>query len=238
MPLDITCASNSTELFATLQGIDISVPRRIDGRSTDQTETQTIARLLSTLAMVGRLAFPLSVTHRDRPDILVQAGNAKIGVEITEAIPQQYAGYCALAEREFPGVLLEPAHFRWGAPSLTVGQMRELLRQSQLTSDDGWVGDYPEQEWALSIQSAIDTKLAKLTRTGFAKFDQNWLAVYDNLPNFDIDLAKAIGFLHPLLKDRWPKKPGFDVLFVEHGSIIARITAEDSEHLVLNDLWK
>ena len=237
MPLNITSVLNSTELFTTLRGVDIFVPGRTDGRTTDHAEMWTIARLLSTLAKVERLAFPLSVTHQDRPDILVQPGNAKIGVEITEAISKEYAAYCALAEREFPDVFLEPAHFRWDEPSLTAEQMRNLLRQSQLTSP-GWMGDRPEQEWALFIQSVVDAKLAKLAHADFTKFDQNWLAIYDNLPLPNIHLGKAITFLRPLLRDRWLRKPGFDVLFVEHGPVIARITAEDSEHLALHDLWK
>jgi len=237
MPLNISSAPNSNDLFAALRCVDISVPARIDGRTTDHTETWTIARLLSTLAKADRLAFPLSVIHRDRPDSLVESGDAKIGVEITEAISQQYASYCALAEREFPDVFLEPAHFRWGAPSMTVEQMRTLLRQSQLSSA-GWAGDRPEQEWALFIQGVVDTKLAKLGRADYAKFDQNWLAVYDNLPLPNIHLAKAITFLRPLLQDRWYQTPSFDVLFIEHGPVVARITAEDSEHLILNDLWE
>jgi hypothetical protein len=237
MPLNITAVATPDELFAKLRRIHISVPGRIDGRATDHTETWTIARLLSTLAKADRLAFPLSVLHRDRPDSLVQLGNTMIGVEITEAISQQYAAYCALAKREFPGVFLESAHFHWGAPNMSNAQMRDLLRQSQLSSD-GWAGDRPEREWALFIQSVVETKLAKLARPDFPKFDQNWLAIYDNLPLPNINLAKAIAFLHPLLQEFWPRIPSFDVLFVEHGLVLARITAGGSEHLMLNDLWE
>jgi hypothetical protein len=236
MSLNIPAVESSLELLTVLRGVDLSVPRRIDGRTTDHTETWTIVRLLSTLANSDRIAFPLAVTHRDRPDILIQFGTQKIGIEITEAVSKQYAAYCALAEREFPDVFLEPAHFRWGAPSLSAEQMRALLRQSQLTSD-GWVGDRPEQEWALFVQSVVDAKLAKLARPDFEKFGQNWLAVYDNLPLPNVHLAKAIEFLRPLLQDRWASDPCFYALFIEHGPVIACITPEGSEHLPLNDLW-
>lgn len=237
MPVNIPTALNPDDLVAALRKIDISVPARTDGRTTDHTETWTISRLLSTVTKCGLLAFPLSVTHRDRPDSLVHSKDREIGVEITEAISQQYAAYCALAEREFPEVFLEPAHFRWGAPAMTVDDMRSLLRQSQLSSE-GWAGDLPEQEWALFIQSVVDTKLAKLARPDFAKFDQNWLAVYDNLPLPNIHLNKAIGYLLPLLQDRWGRRPSFDTLFVEHGPVIARITPSGAEHLTLDDLWE
>ncbi|HWA13447.1 MAG TPA: hypothetical protein VHA15_10180 [Burkholderiales bacterium] len=237
MPVDILSVVDRSELFATLSGIDISVPGRVDGRTTDHAETWTIAHLLSTLGKADHLAFPLSCTHRDRPDSLVESGNVKIGIEITEAISQQYAAFSALAEREFPDALLEPAHFRWGAPNKSVEEMRGLLRQGQLSSS-GWVGDRAEQEWALFLQSVIDTKLAKLARADFAKFDKNWLAIYDNLPMPHIDLAKAIAYLRPLLQDRWSRNPCFDGLFVEHGPVIAWITPTGSENLMLNDLWE
>lgn len=237
MPVNIPTALNADDLAAALRKIDISVPARTDGRTTDHTETWTISRLLSTATKCGLLEFPLSVTHRDRPDSLVHSKDREIGVEITEAITQQYAAYCALAEREFSEVFLEPAYFRWGAPAMTVNDMRSLLRQSQLSSD-GWVGDRPEQEWALFIQSVVDMKLAKLACSDFSKFDQNWLAVYDNLPLPNIHLSKAIGYLLPLLQNRWGRRPSFDTLFVEHGPVIARITPSGAELLTLDDLWE
>jgi hypothetical protein len=237
MTVNIPPTPTSDALFALLSEIDLSVPGRTDGRTTDHVETWTICRLLSTLAAAGVLTFPVSATHRDRPDLLIKDGSKTIGVEITEAISQQYARYCALAEREFPEVFLEPAHFRWDSPERTVEEMRTLLRQTQLTSE-GWVGDHPEKEWALFMQSVVDNKLKKLARPDFAKFDQNWLSIYDNLPMPHIYLSNAIGFLQPLLEDRWARIPGFDTLFIEHGPVIARITATGSDHLLLNDLWQ
>lgn len=237
MALNIASSPSVDHLLAALREVDISVPGRICGRTTEHTERWTIARLLSSLAKAGGLEFPLTVVHRDRPDMLLEAEATKIGVEITEAISQQYAAYCALAEREFPNVFLEPAHFRWGAPDMSTEQMRDLLSQSQLSSD-GWAGDRPEEEWALFIQSIVDTKLTKLARSDFTKFDQNWLAVYDNLPLPNIHLGKAISMLRPLLHDRWSRDPSFSTLFLEHGPVIARITAEGSEHLLVNDVWE
>lgn len=236
MRLNIASVSDPTQLLATLREFDISVPGRIYGRTTDHTETWTIARLLSSLAATDLLGFPLTVAHQDRPDIVVKSKDTNIGVEVTEAISQQYAAYCALAEREFPNAFLEPAHFRWGAQDMSVQKMRELLSQSHLNSD-GWAGDRPEQEWALFMLSIVDTKLTKLARGDFAKFDQNWLAVYDNLPLPNIHLGKAISMLRPLLQDRWSTNTSFDMLFIEHGPVIAWITAERSEHLALNDVW-
>jgi hypothetical protein len=229
-------AANSDALCASLRRVNITVPARTAGRTTRHTETWTISHLLATLAVAGRLSYPLSAYRRDKPDILLNNAGVEIGVEITEAISRQYAAYCALAEREFPGVFLGPAHFCWGAPDLSVDDMRALLRESQLTSD-GWIGERPEQEWALFIQSVFDTKLTKLQRADFIKYTRNWLSVYDNLPLPNIDLEKAVTFLRPLIRDYWMRTPSFDALFVEHGAVVVAITADRAEHLMLNDLW-
>lgn len=237
MPVNIPLTSSLDALFEILSATDLTVPGRTEGRTTDHTETWTICRLVSTLAKAELLTLPISVGHRDRPDFLIQDERRMIGVEVTEAISQQYAAYCALAEREFPDALLEMANFRWDSPNRTVEEMRALLRQNQLTSD-GWAGNDPEREWALFIKGAVDVKLKKLAHPGFMKFEHNWLSIYDNLPMPNIHLADAINFLRPLLASCWSRNPSFDKIFIEHGPVIACITSNGSDHLILKDLWE
>lgn len=236
MSLNVVSAGTSHDLLATLRATDISVPLRTDGRKTDHTETWVAARLLSTLTAATHISFPVAIVHREKPDFLCHFGASEIGIEVTEAVSKSYAAYCALAEREFPGVFLDPGHFRWGEPDMPVGQMRKLLRENRLTSE-GWAGDRPEQEWALFIQSAIAVKAAKLARPDFDKFEQNWLAIYDNLPLPHVYLAKAVEFLMPLLHEGWTRQPRFDAIFIEHGPVIVRVTQTGSKHLRVNDLW-
>lgn len=118
--MNIQGATCKAELCAALMRADISVPARTTGRKKSHREIYTIGHLLSTLSDRGQFSYPLSVTHRDKPDFLLEMDASKIGVEVTEAISQEYAAYCALAARQFPGTLLEPAHFRWETPTLTV----------------------------------------------------------------------------------------------------------------------
>jgi hypothetical protein len=236
MPVAILSAANSAELQSVLQSVDISVPLRTEGRTTEHTETWAICRLLSTLVESNLVTYPASVRHRDRPDFLLQFGEMQVGVEVTEAISQQYAAYSALAEREFPDVFLEPGHFRWGAPKLTTDEMRSLLRQDQLSSSP-WVGDRAEREWALYIQSVVESKLAKLAKPGFSHFSENWLAIYDNLPLCHIDLEKALSFLQPALAAFWSRSPTFAAVYVEHGPVIVRLSRSEMRHLLLCDLW-
>lgn len=233
---NISTATTKNDLISSLRCFDITVPLRTEGRTTHHAERWSICRLISTLAENEYLSYPASLTHRDRPDFLLECNETKIGIEATEAISEQYASYVALAEREFPDSFLELGHFRWGSPKLSTEKMRELLRQEHLTSPP-WVGDRPEREWALYFQSVIEVKLLKLAKPGFEKFHENWLDIYDNLGLPQIHLEKAIGFLIPELERVWTSTPGFHAIYIEHQSIIVKITPNETIYLVLHDLW-
>lgn len=233
---DIPTAATKNDLISILGSFDITVPLRTEGRKTPHVERWTICRLLSTLAENELLCYPVALTHRDRPDFLLQCHEAKIGIELTEASSEQYAAYSALAEHEFPDSLLEPGHFRWGAPKRTIEEMRELLRQEQLTSPP-WGGDHAEREWALYFQSVVETKLLKLAKLGFETFHENWLVIYDNLPLQHIHLEKAIGFLLPELGRTWASTPGFSAIYIEHGDFFVNLTPNETIYMTLHDLW-
>lgn len=233
---DIAPVTDSAVLRGTLQAIDITVPLRTEGRKTCHTERWVICRLLSTLDKHGRLAFPVSVAHRDKPDFLVTQASRKVGVEATEAISEQYAAYSALAEREFPDVLLEPGHFRWGSLQKSVEEMREILRRERLSAPP-WVGDRPEQEWTQYMDSIVRTKTEKLKQADYVKFDETWLAIYDNLPLPNVHLQQASLKLLPLISDVWASSPAFERIYIERGPVILQIQRGGTEHLVIEDLW-
>lgn len=237
MSLNIPCVFRQRKLQEILAKTDISVSARTKGRNNDQTENWVMCRLLSTLAHHQKLKMPVRVVHRDRPDFFLRQRCTGIGAEVTEAIPQEFAAFCALQEREFPGKWIEPAHFRLFSPKMTTNEMRQLLRQTKLTSD-GWAGDSPEREWAVFMELAIDKKAENLKKQGYEKFKYNWLAIYDNLPYHAIHLGDAIKNLKPILENRWQVKPFFDVIFIEHGPVIAKITKSGTQHFKLNDLWE
>ena len=236
MSVVISSAANSTELQSVLKSIDISVPLRTEKRLSEHTETWAICRLMATLVESNLVTYPVSIQHRERPDFLLQFGETQIGVEVTEAISEQYAEYSALAQHEFPDAFLEAGCFRWGAPKLTTDEIRSRLRQDQLTSSP-WVGDRAEREWALNIQSVVKSKLVKLANPEFSHFSENWLSIYDNLPLCHIDLEKALSFLRPALAAFWSLSPTFSTVYVEHGSVIVRLSRSEVHHLLLCDLW-
>jgi hypothetical protein len=236
LAIDIRGVSSREELCAALQCVDIAVPERTKGRTTQHTETWTLCRLLSTLANARHLSYPLSISHRDRPDFLIEAAGVRIGVEVTEATSGEWAHAQAIAENEERIAWLEPQHFSGGVSRRPRKEILQLLRQDKLTSD-GWAGDQMEREWVCFMQRSFDDKLVKLARPEFDKFDENWLCIYDNTPSGGIHIDKAINFLQACLADAWHCVPTFDVLFIESGSAICRITSTDAEQLAVHDLW-
>ena len=106
-------ASSQSELISILSEIDINVPLRTKGRTTDHCENFSICLLLATLAESKSLSFPLRLEHKDKPDFRLFYGKNSIGIEVTEAIPEELASAEALAEKEFPEKFLDLGYYKW-----------------------------------------------------------------------------------------------------------------------------
>ncbi|NUY03546.1 hypothetical protein [Paraburkholderia youngii] len=207
---------------------------RTEGRTTEDTELWTICRLLATLNQQGRLHFPLKIEHGDRPDFELVQGNNSTGIEITEAISQSYSACLALAERIKPDAVIDMSLFRPDSPRKTTQELREIIAASSLTGS-GWPGSLAEEDWATFIAGDISGKHAKLV--GYRQFPVNWLAIYDNLPLPNVNLADAIAHLAPKIAPLWGRKPCFDTVFIERGPVIVELTRSKSTHHILVDLW-
>lgn len=232
-------ASNVEDLLKQLQGIDISVPPRSEGRDTrEHVEPAIACHLVATLAGASLIAFPFTLNKRDRdrsPDFLMTLGDTRVvGLEVTEAIPPTWGKFAALRDREFPDELIEPGHFRFGECPPDTARMRELLQERRFTARP-YVGNEMEQEWAQFVLQAIKRKLAKLANEEFAKFDENWLAIYGNVPLSAN--ADAVRRLPPLVDEVWTMVPRFDTIFVECGGRILKLTESGLRQFDLNNLW-
>lgn len=187
---------NEKELKMRLAALDLTVPPRSEGRTKEQTERYAAAHLLATLQS-QRLSFPLKLEHRDRPDFLLSMGKDSIGVEHTEAVPQNEAHASVLrATCHGPDV-----HFIHrsvpGEPKIRAKQLLSMIQTNE--PGDGWVGDSAEREWAEAMAHCANEKLVKTRAPGFQKFNKNWLMIYDNWPLPHIDTSKAAAFLAGLL---------------------------------------
>lgn len=111
--MDIT-ATNKSQLIETLRKTDISVPPRGLERTKHHIERWSIARVLSSLAESGDLAYPLSTKKCERPDYLVSQGAKLTGFEITTAINPQYLQAQSLPEAKEEQSIVDAGHFKWG----------------------------------------------------------------------------------------------------------------------------
>ena len=103
-------ANMNEELLAVLRSIDISVPPKNAGRMTEHCETWSICRLLATLAKHNRIKFPIQLTKRERPDFLLKSADRYIGIEVTEAINEEYAKATTLPEAYEDGTVITPRY--------------------------------------------------------------------------------------------------------------------------------
>ena len=183
------------------------------------------------------MAYPLTAVHRDAPDFLLTMNACEIGVEVTEATSTEYAAYCALAEHEFPNSLLEPALFRPNTPKRGKAELRAILAGRRLVSS-GWGGDSAEREWAEGITARVTAKLDALGRPDFARFRENWLLVYDNLPLPALHMSVAVSALQTALAPTWSKQPHFTHVFVLSGASLIELTCDATRALAVIDVWR
>lgn len=187
---------SAEKLTEVVRGIDIAVPLRSEGRLNDHTERYCMARLLFNLQSC-RLRFPLQLQHTDRPDFVLSMADSIIGIEHSEAVPQNYAKAGALREQGHGPDMYFAVRAAPGEPEKARAQIIKEIEAN--APGDGWHGDSVEREWADAMLFFIKKKIEKTQRNGFARHPHNWLLLYDNWPGPSCDLEKAIAILQPRL---------------------------------------
>lgn len=218
---EILHANSTDELKRNLAQLDISVPERSEGRRNHHTERYCVAHLLATISP-SRLSFPLILTHDDKPDFVLSMPTDRVGIEHTEAVPENVARAQFLREKGHgPEVHFIP-HASPGEPRKTADQLREEIKSDD--PGDGWVGDSAEREWADAMMHHVKEKMVKAAAVDFQRHSANWLLVYDNWPLPAVKIAKAAAFLAPLLKDA-DAFSIFDTIFVLNDSQMCEFRA-------------
>jgi len=162
---------NNEQPLKILSEISVEVPGRSQGRRTEHTERWSMSYLLATLSAINTLTFPLSLTHVDKPDFILNLNESLTGIEVTESIPSDYAKCCAIAEHEKPDAAIDISLFKRDSPSKTTQELKNIIHSSELTGD-GWSGQSAENDWALFINDAISIKLHKLNNAGYLEFTE------------------------------------------------------------------
>jgi hypothetical protein len=232
----VSLAANAyNDLLAKLRAIEITVPTRNQGRTTGQCERWSICRFLATYAETKLIQYPMRVEKRERPDFLLSLPSTRIGIEVTEAVPRDWAWANArrggLIDSNF--IFLQCFH-----PGESQRSQREIDNIARgANRGDGWVGDAPEKEWAKVMVHFSLQKANKFLKSGYERFDVNWLLIYDNWPLPAVEDLKAAGYFVQRLGNLDTPLP-FDSIFVERKNSIWHFKVPAYGRQPIRDLWE
>ncbi|BBN87054.1 hypothetical protein [Azospira sp. I09] len=227
-------AQSAAELLQQLREIDISVPLRTEGRTTEHCERWSICRFLASYAESSLINYPLRLQKRERPDFLLEIPFGSVGIEITEAVPPDFAWADAKREELNYDTLTFIHRFEPGEPRRSKEEIDRIARGA--TWGDVWAGDAPEREWADAMLHFARRKAEALAKTGFERFPADWLLIYDNWPLPAVDDSKAAAYFMELLCTQ-PGPLPFDRIFVECKRSIWQFQIPRHAPQPILDLW-
>ncbi|MCY4314078.1 MAG: hypothetical protein OXD44_10400 [Gammaproteobacteria bacterium] len=191
-PLDDLFAEDSDDLRVKLNQIDVSIPPRTQGRTSQHREAWVARHFLETIADTDLLEYPIHIKHQDRPDFLLSSQDSTTGVEITIAEHVNHARAEALSEH------MEKNNDRGLSDCMYVPvyhpHEKKLPKQEILKSATGEMS-YPamgrelEDNWIDAMMDSVKKKDSKFKSSGFKKHDRNWLLIYDNWSPFPSGLG-------------------------------------------------
>ena len=192
-------AASAEEFKAALAAIDIHVPPRIKGRKKDQAERYSIAHLLASLPS-DYIFYPVNLTHQERPDFFLQMANLDVGIEHVEAVPENHVRASIFRQKgDGPQVHLLEKHLPGELRRSKNAILNDIIRDK---ASPPWVGNEVEVEWARVMLHFIDSKVQIINKSGFTKFEENWLLIYNNWPLPRVHHEEAC----LLLTDSFPNK--------------------------------
>ena len=234
--LDPISATSREDLLVALRSIDISVPPLgIKGRQKWHCERSLVCRWLSTYSESWHCAYPLMVTHRDKPDFSIKVSDKTIGVECTEAVTQDYAHVSAIIEGQDIDNVIDISLFKWDQTK-SDDEKYEIATQINF-SGRPWDGDSVEKEWAQAMMDVVEKKTGDLRANEFEKYRENILLIYDNFPLPKMNKELASDYFNSKLKEYWRSGLIYDYIFVESGNVILEFNSSGFKKNHLNDLW-
>jgi hypothetical protein len=227
-------AQSAVELLQQLSAIDITVPLRTEWRTTEHCERWSICRFLATYVETKLVDYPLRLEKRERPDYLLRLPSGNIGIEITEAVPPDWAWLDARREKLNYDNLIFLHRFRSGEPQRCREEIDRIARGGSWGS--GWAGNAPEREWAEVMIHFSLQKAETLAKPGFERFAADWLLIYDNWPLPAVDDPKAASYFMERLSALGAPLP-FDRIFVECERSIWQFQVPKYLPQPIRDVW-
>jgi len=219
------------DLLSIIQALP-EVPGRDEGRLRGvRGEAWILARYLAAAVHAGVLVVPLRVLRRESPDIQLELDSGVRGIEITEAIDQNYSEALAVADSH--GYISRPEALKFIEDSRSGALSREDAKarvhhigtnSSLLTplEGDGFGRRRSVALWTDLLVRRVVDKCDKATRGHYAEFDRTDLLVYDNTM-LDVDLKTCMDALVQQLPSGCP----FHTLSILTGAIVAVLSPRD-----------
>jgi hypothetical protein len=157
-----------------------------------------------------------------------------VGIELTEAVPPDWAWASAHRERENYDKAVSLQRFRPGEPRRSVAEIDSIARGAHF--GDIWEGDAPEGEWAEVMTHFSLQKSERFSTPGFKRFESNWLLIYKNWPLPAVDEPEAAAHFSRRLCSLEEPLP-FDRVFVECFRSIWQFRGTEHSAQALRDLW-
>ena len=133
-------AESEEHLRDALAAMDVRVQRRGQGRTKVQTERFSIAHLMSSLPQ-SYLDFPLTLEHGDRPDFVLCMPTVWVGIEITEAVPENEARATVMRQSGIGPNVHMLRRARPGEPPRSNETLRDEIEGDR--SSEPWMGNEP-----------------------------------------------------------------------------------------------
>ncbi len=190
--------------------------------------------MLSALVGKNRISYPLCLIKRERPDFLLTLDTEQIGIEHTEAVPQNEAHRTVLRDKVNGPDVYFISHHQPGEPKKTAKELIEEIEANH--AYEGWTGDSVEREWANAMFHFIEQKVETLLKEGFKRFDQDWLLIYDNWSLPVLDRHKAAPFQMNLVTGSEVLNE-FKRIYIITGQFLCEIASTGIQFYGINDLW-
>jgi hypothetical protein len=168
-------------------------------------EQLQMTRLLEALATTNLMEFPLSIKHtgpKAVPDFQLQAGQRRIGLEITKIAVAAVEHARALQRKGLARSIGISSLYREQPNRRT---RREVLDEALLMSpfaDPVSIEEY-EQIWLERAREALTEKTRSIYGTEFQRGDEDWLLLWDRLGTTDWQLNVRLQALRELLNQHW-----------------------------------
>jgi hypothetical protein len=155
---DALRAASGDQLRGLLEQVDLTVPKRKDGRRTGHRERYCVVHYLRTLERNGLLEYPFQVAKGESPDFVVEAGRRRFGLEVTDAGSPEFQRAASRLEKAPAGSILEG---------------RTIRKPGEAFQSEPYLGDEPERLWTADVLKAVEDK-------------ERLLANYRELPDYQL----------------------------------------------------